>query len=353
MGRDFPAPMAIQQAPVSVPADTNVAWADTLGWVGVERDSPQVHALRNELLANNGMRGLEVLAPHEVERAAQLFDRDGFVLVRDALTPAQLESMRAGCDAAIREMLALDPRRFGNRGSHRYSFGGASLTGHLVHRPEWAMLLDLPTVTPILTAIFGSADYMARGGGGDFCLPGAVEYQPLHSDMGDRQMLGGATFGSFKDSRGRLTYRDLPVPFVCCNFTMVDFHALNGPTRQIPGTQHSREAIPGVTEEPKWMKLSTLCPAPAGSVIIRDVRAWHGGTPNLTDEVRASPNAEFFAPWYREAVPVSMPRAMYDTLSAHAQRLCRYIVADSATELVTGWHSDLGNRRIGAQRKGG
>ena len=335
----------------SARADANSVRADALGWVGVERDSPHVHALRAELLADNGMRGLEVLAPHEVERAVQLFERDGFVVVRDALTPAQLEFMRAGCDTAIREMLALDPQRIGNRGSHRYSFGGASLTGQLVHRPEWAMLLDLPTVTPIVTAIFGSADYVARGGGGDFCLPGAVEYQPLHSDMGDRQTHRGATFGSFKDPSGRLTYRDLPCPFVCCNFTMVDFHALNGPTRQIPGTQHAREPIPSLAEEPQWMKLSTVCPAPAGSVIIRDVRAWHGGTPNLTDEVRAIPNAEFFAPWYREAVPVSMPRSLYDTLSAHAKRLCRYIVADSATELGTGWRSDLGNRRMGAAVK--
>jgi hypothetical protein len=41
------------------------------------------------------------------------------------------------------------------------------------------------------------------------------------------------------------------------------------------------------------MKLSTVCPAPAGSVLIRDVRAWHGGTPNLSDEVRCIPNVEY------------------------------------------------------------
>ena len=45
------------------------------------------------------------------------------------------------------------------------------------------MLVDLSTVTPIVGAIFGSLDYLVRAGSGDFCLPGAVEYQPLHSDM--------------------------------------------------------------------------------------------------------------------------------------------------------------------------
>ena len=104
MGRDFPGPVAIQQRPASAQASANAEQADTLGWVGVQRDSPQLRALRSELVSDNGMRGLEVLTPDEVERAAQLFDRDGFVVVRDALTPAQLEFMRAGCDAAIREM---------------------------------------------------------------------------------------------------------------------------------------------------------------------------------------------------------------------------------------------------------
>ena len=201
-----------------------------------------------------------------------------------------------------------------------------------MHRPEWAMLLDLPTVTPILNAIFDSSEYIARGGGGDFCLPGTTEYQHLHSDMGDRR-----TFGSFHDDRGKLTVRDLPCPYVCCNFLMVDFTRINGPTRQIQGTQNSLDKIPKVHEEPEWMRLSTVCPAPAGSVLIRDVRAWHGGTPNLSNEVRAIPNVEFFAPWYREPMPISMPREIYDSLSDHGKNIARYIVCDSSETLKTGY----------------
>lgn len=51
-----------------------------------------------------------------------------------------------------------------------------------------------------------------------------------------------------------------------CNFLTVDFTPLNGPIRQIPFTQHSREPMPLLAVEPEWMKLSTGCPAPAGSV---------------------------------------------------------------------------------------
>ena len=43
------------------------------------------------------------------------------------------------------------------------------------------MLIDLPTTTPILKAIFQSNDYYCGGGGGDVCLPGAIECQRLHA----------------------------------------------------------------------------------------------------------------------------------------------------------------------------
>ena len=126
---------------------------------------------------------------------------------------------------------------------------------------------------------------------------------------------------------------------------MVDFTAVNGATRQIPGTQRSQQPIPNLESEPEWMKLSAVCPAPAGSVLIRDVRAWHGGTPNLSDEVRAMPNAEFYAPWFREPMRRSMPYHMYETLSAHGKDVCRFIVADSNDEVETGYRDDIGSAR--------
>ena len=85
--------------------------------------------------------------------------------------------------------------------------------------------------------------------------------------------------------------------------------------------------------------------APAGSVLIRDVRAWHGGTPNLSDHVRAIPNAEFYAPWFHEPMPKSMPYEIYETLSDHAKHLCRFIVADSSATVKTGYRDDLGTIR--------
>lgn len=308
-----------------------------LGWHGRDRNDPEVNAKREYLLANGGIRGVEILRPTEIERAVRLFRRDGFVLVEDALTAEQTAFLRNGVVEVADEIVALDGERAGNRGSHRYSFGGSSITRSMLHRPEWQMLVDLPTVTPLVTAIFESSDYMLRAASGDFCLPGAVEYQPLHSDMRDTVDEKATPFSSFKDPRQFLTTRDLPCPYLCVNFLPFDQTALNGPTRQIPGSQHSRAPIPTLEEEPEWMRLSTVCPAPAGAIQIRDVRAWHGGTPNLSDELRAIPNLEFYAPWFREPVVPGISYQDHQRLSEHARKLTRFSVLDSSETLETGY----------------
>ena len=293
-------------------------------------------ALYTHLEANNGIKGLDILEPHDVSRAVQLFQRDGFVVVANILNSEQIEILRKGCMAVSAEILALDQDRKGNRGSHRYSFGGSSLTRSQLHRPEWQMLLEIETVTDLVGAIFGSPDFVLRAASGDFCLPGAIDYQPLHSDVRDWAPGGQTPFSAFYDPRGQLTIRDLPCPYICVNFLPQDVTPFNGPTRQIPGTQHTRGPIPTLEDEPEWMRLSTVCPAPAGAIMIRDVRAWHGGTPNISDAIRFIPNLEFYAPWFREPMVPSINYQDYKNLSERAQWLARECVADSGSALVTG-----------------
>jgi len=309
---------------------------EPIGWSGKSKDDPQVLELKTHLETNNGIKGLQILGSNEVDEAVSLFKRDGFVVIGDVLNSEQIDILASGCNEVINEVALLDPDNHGNRGSHRYSFGGSSLTRSQLHRPAWQMLLDVPVLSKILTRIFGSADYILRAASGDFCLPGAVDYQPLHSDVNDWFEGGKTPFSSFSDWRGQVSLRDLPVPYICANFLPQDVTPLNGATRQIPGTQNSRAKIPNLKEEPEWMKLSTVCPAPAGAVMLRDVRAWHGGTPNLSDATRAIPNLEFYAPWFREPLVPGISYQDYKKLSVHAQQLVRFSVMDSSEELVTG-----------------
>lgn len=320
------------------------------GWLDCDRNDPDIVELRQHLSANNGIRGLETFEPDQIEHIVRVFRRDGFVVVTDVLDAQQVEFLRSGCDEVIEEVLALDPQRQGNRGSHRYSFGAVSSTRSQLHRPEWQMLIDLPKLLPIIDALFGSPDFLLRSASGDFCLPGAFRYQPLHSDMRDWQSAEETPYSSFRDHRGHLSTRDLPCPYICVNFLTIDATPINGATRQIPGTQHSREPFPTLDEEPEWMKLSAVCPAPAGAVQIRDVRAWHGGTPNLSDDVRSIPNIEFYAPWFREPVFKSLPYADHKKLSARAQELTQFHVLDSSETLNQETHLNITPPRLKTSR---
>ena len=310
--------------------------SESIGWADADPADERVTRLRAHLAEHNGMPGLEILEPGDLEHAVRLFHRDGFVVIAGVLDDERVERLAAGCDAAVREIVALDEGHRGNRGSHRYSFGGSSLTRSQLHRPEWQMLLELDFVVRIVGAIFGSEDFVLRAASGDFCLPGAVDYQRLHSDVRDWSDAETTPFSAFHDPRGRMSIRDLPCPYVCVNFLPQEVTRVNGPTRQIPGTQHSRERIPSLEEEPEWMRLSTVCPAPAGAIMVRDVRAWHGGTPNVSDAVRSIPNLEFYAPWFREPMVPGISHADARRLSPRAQRLVRHCVADSNDTLVTG-----------------
>ena len=293
-------------------------------------DDPHVVALREKLRRDNGIKGLQIVAPDEVKLAAELLHRDGFVVVRDVLDPAQLARLQAASERAIAELISNDPGGGAGGGAgglpHRYSFGGGSASRHMLHAKEWCELIDLATTTPILTEIFGSDCYVVGGGGGDIAIPGAIEYQGLHSDN---------IWSELHDPNGGLTMRDVPVPVLTINFPMVDLTPENGPIRQIPGTQRSRAPIPSLADEPDWMKLSTVCPAPAGCAILRDIRAWHGGTPNLSNEVRAMPNIEYFAPWFRsEGIMRCMPYERWRELSPHGQRISRYVMMDRGEPVV-------------------
>ena len=300
------------------------------GWTR-RRDDPGVEQLRETLQQNNGIPELETVAPSDVDRAVELFYRDGFVVVTDVLPPAVFANLRETTNRVVSDILAVDPNASIGGGAgglpHRYSFGATSATRHRLHEPAWTAVIDLPTTTPILTAIWSSDAYVVGGGGGDLALPGAIEYQGLHSD--------NVWVEPFDPVAG-LTSREMPVPVVTINFAMVDLTWENGPIRQIPGTQRSTDPIPTLADEPDWMKWSTLCPVPAGAAVFRDNRTWHGGSPNLSDHVRAFPNIEYYAPWFRsEGINRCMPHERWLELSPHGKRISRFVTC-APGEVVVG-----------------
>src|SRR5688572_27927430 len=104
---------------------------------------------------------------------------------------------------------------------------------------------------------------------------------------------------------------------------MVDFTKENSAIRFIPCTQRSRAKIPSPEDEPQWMRDSILC-APAGTAIIRDVRCWHGGTANTSNQIGPMTSVGYFAPWFRmPGGEPEIPRSSYEQMSPTAKKLCR------------------------------
>lgn len=315
------------------------------------RNHPEVLALRHHLRDNNGIRGLEICEPAEVQRAAAIFHRDGFVVVKNALDTERLAAMREACERNLRTILSKphdNDRKYiqeSGRLPHRYCYGTCSASRQMMHESAWTNIIDMPTTTPILCEIFGSSDYSVWGGGGDLSLPGAIEYQHLHTDGLDEQQDGQARLErvlklnrldldpskSFKDLdfKSQRRVMDFANTGVTINFTMTDLTWENGPIRQIPGTHTNLSPPPTLYHEPEWMRLSTLVGAPAGSAIFRDTRCWHGATPNLSNEIRALPSVEYSAnPRPGKHFQRTMPHDLWLQLSPHAQKICRNIKAD-------------------------
>lgn len=188
--------------------------------------------------------------------------------------------------------------------------------------------MDLPTVLPILDAIWqpssrwhkaesGGADFVCRGTGGDYSVPGA-EMQELHTDG----------LLEITDPHGHISIRDTPAPQITVNITMVDFTVENGAIRMIPLSQRFRAGIPTLGEEPEWMRESTLC-VKAGTAILRDIRCWHGGTANGSDHMRAMTGVSYLAPWFRyRSDSKTLTRETYDRLTPRGREVCRYLLQD-------------------------
>ena len=332
-------------------------------------DDPSVQALRDKLHKHNGYHELDICDPDEVERAAKIFWRDGFVVVRDLLDEENLAKFREGSSRVLREILnpdGPDGRKYiteSNRLPHRYSYGTTSSSRQLLHDDAWASMVALETTNPLLTKLFGGPDYVVVGAGGDLCLPGAVEYQHLHADVYERFNLPDSRIAQGEalgidirrdektgeiDDRTKRLICDRTPPIITINFLMSDLTWENGPIRQIPGTHTAAQQPPPPTEEPEWMRMCTPVGAKAGAGVFRDNRAWHGATPNLSREIRSMPNVEYGAPWI--AGPQqnkTMPYKVWETLNEHAKHICRFVHEEPGV-----WPAGAGlNHSLGKVRK--
>ncbi|CAE7312820.1 OLA1 [Symbiodinium necroappetens] len=223
-----------------------------------------------------------------LDEAVRIFRQTGFCIILNALSDERASEVLKGCQEAGRKILELDPERIGwCHDPGHYSFGSASQSGHMLYHEAWSLLLACEATFSAMHAILPDG-FVFCGGGGDFVLAGTEKYQSLHADLGPGQVPP--------------EYRvdDAP-PQIAVNFIVQTMTEKNGPMRVIPGRKviHGQQDIPpNFRQEPDRYKQSKLFPLPAGAAILRDLRLWHGGTPNSSEETCFLPSVEVFSAKY-------------------------------------------------------
>ena len=105
-----------------MPLDT----LEGIGWVSRPADDPEVEALRQSLSQGAGIATalppVDPSQPGFAQAAAAAFRAQGFCVVLNVLDEARLATIREGCAKVVKAVVATDPQRAGNRGSHRYGF---------------------------------------------------------------------------------------------------------------------------------------------------------------------------------------------------------------------------------------
>lgn len=241
------------------------------------------------------------LTPEQVKHAADQIRMRGYVVLQEALPIELIERMRDRFDVLLEEYRArTDP----NRGANRYMM-------YLPFEPPFAdpRVYEHPAVLPILDSLLGP-EMLCTYFSSDTPLPGA-DYQRVHSDT---QLL-------FPD-----TTLSLPVYAVVLNIPLVDSSEENGSMEIWPGGTH---LMPGP------MDLASLAPTlpsqrlnvKAGSIVLRDARMWHRGTPHRGTRSRPNMALVYTRRWYRfEQKPFTLTRSAYDSLSERARSMFRHNV---------------------------
>jgi hypothetical protein len=188
-------------------------------------------------------------------------DEQGFVVLEGLLPDAFLERLRSRTEDLFQ-------KEGENAGSEFRQEPHARRLANLVDKGEvFQQVVSYPEVLErvawVLKPRFKLSSLNARS-----TDPNSPEAQPLHCDA-----------GSLPDEKG----------YCVCNtiWLLDDFTSENGATRIVPGSHKWGKLPQQVLNDPAAPHPEEiLVTAPAGSVVVMNTHAWHGGTANRTNRPR-------------------------------------------------------------------
>jgi hypothetical protein len=239
------------------------------------------------------------LNPETLQSAIQQVQLNGYVIF-EGILPSDLvgELHTAFIQIFEAHVARTDP----NRGANRYQM-------HLPFCPPFndPHVITHPFILPILEALLGP-DGICHYFAADTPMAGS-DYQAVHWDI---QPL-------FPENDQIV----LPPYSLVLNIPLVEVHEENGPLEIWPGGTHLLHGRPNIQEVAPIMHSERVL-MPAGSLLLRDSRMWHRGTPSRSPVPRPHLALIYSRHWLKlRYPPIDIPQETYAGLSERAKHLFR------------------------------
>lgn len=250
------------------------------------------------------------LEPEKLAIAIEQVKANGYIVFDKVYSDEQMAELRAAFDPMLDEYI---DRKGYNTGTNRAQM-------HLPFQAPFndPSIIEHPIAMSIIDGLLGEYNKLVYFAS-DTPMPGS-DYQAVHCDINS-------------------LFPDLSIPLppfsLVLNIPLVDTTEENGPLEVWPGGTHlhgdrANQDTLGGTINPHMHIVraaehmhSEKVYMSAGSIVIRDIRMWHRGTPNRSNYRRTNIALIYNRDWYGSGYSIQIPQEEYNNLQERSRKLLR------------------------------
>jgi ectoine hydroxylase-related dioxygenase (phytanoyl-CoA dioxygenase family) len=235
------------------------------------------------------------LTSHHLQEALEALHRDGVLVLNNAISTTHLDALNS---RMVPEAQTLYDR---STTHHNFGLGTGNIQQDAVVDPAYVFpdIIANPFATAITECMVGPNPHL-RFQSANTAFK-AEKRQPVHVDV-------------------HFDFPKMPFGF-CINVNLIDVDPEHGSTEMWLGShldtswqaevEKSGSVIPSdILERRRKISPPVQPILPKGSLIVRDLRLWHAGMPNRTDDVRVMLVTIHFPAWYRTKQTLLLPESL-------------------------------------------